>query len=171
MNQLSISPVKVDAVGTTGSARSLSVVSQACNTTRAMLVTAKGKVGVAARDGFAQEGATKCARACAQGNYRPIAEYLAVELGESVFISGRATYEALPDFIDMRIAAVLSSKSRGMRVKDGVEVEGSKLAKLRVLRSNVVGIMDDARALVEQAKAAAAAAHAPAPQIGNTVEA
>lgn len=157
-NEITIAPVSINVYGTTKSARQVSVVRQIqSGCTIAALATTKGKVGKLARENLGKVAATDIAAFCARGNYRPLAELIAAQTGEPLFISSRATYEALPDMLEAKIAqAKLPTKgtTNGQRTnKDGVLVNTAKLSAALSLKAQVVEIMARATQIVEQAKA------------------
>ena len=68
--------------------------------------------------------------AACNSNYKPLAEMIAIRLGEPIFISNRASFESLPDVFHARIAKVKLSKNSGYVTdkKTGTLKPGAKLA-------------------------------------------
>ena len=130
MFEVTVAPVIVNPIGATASERKLDVI----HNTQSMpvllaLMTEKGKVGQAARNRAATGGQVGIVQQAASGNYRPLAEYFAARLGEAIVISGRASFEALPDLFESKILTARKAKNGGMKVSaEGTEVPGPKLA-------------------------------------------
>lgn len=121
------------------------------------LLNAKGKVGKCARERKAHHGAVDIVRHAASGNYRPLAEYLAALTGDAVVISGRSTFEALPDFYEQRVIAAQSGKNGGMKIgADSVSVAGPKLALALRMKAICVDAVRGAAELHAQRAAAKA---------------
>ncbi len=100
---VSLSPAKIVVNGKTSTDKKLSVLPGASFAAQAYLSQSKGKVGKAAREGVALNGLAAIAHAARRGNYKPLAEALAATLGESVFITSRATFQALPDMLSAKL--------------------------------------------------------------------
>jgi hypothetical protein len=126
-----VAPVIVNPQGATSAERKLDVVhSTTSRSTLLALVDTKGKLGQAVRSRLANTGGGDIVAQAASGNYRPFAEYLAVRTGEAVVISGRASFESLPDVFEAKILSAKMGKNGGMKLdgKTGAEVPGPKLA-------------------------------------------
>ena len=116
MNQVtttSFAPAIVDVIGTTKVERQLSVVSQCDGYTKMALANAKGKLGLAVRNGVANGGLMGIAKQASNGNYKPCAEYIAARTGKPFVISSRASFESLADQFEMSIMAAKSAKNGG----------------------------------------------------------
>lgn len=140
-NEITIAPVTINPVGKTASERKLNVVYGMQNRDALLAVAGRGgKVGKAAMSLCVGDALTGVAAQCCHSNFRPLAEYIAASLGEAVVISGRSTFEALPDWFEQRIMKIKASKSGGMKTdaNTGVEVPGAKLALEMGLKSYVV---------------------------------
>lgn len=165
-NNLSIAPVLVNVTGETSSERKLSVLKAAAPATMLALSNAKGAIGKAARQGAALAGLEQIAGHAARGNYRPLGEYLAAQLGETIVISGRAMFEALPDMFEMRLAKIKLTKSGGYREdkKTGLQVPNASHALALQLKAVCVEMIAAAAAYHEQraAEQAKQAEQAPA---------
>lgn len=154
-NEITIAPVIVNTVGTTVAERKLSILPGASVSAVLALTNAGGAVGKAARAGAANSGLYQIAGHASRGNYRPLGEYLAAQLGETIVISGRAMFEALPDMFEMRIAKVKSTKSGGYRTdKHGMSVPNAALKQALALKGICVDMIAQAAALHEARKAA-----------------
>lgn len=118
-----VAPVVVSVVGKTAVERKLSVVHNASYAASLALIGAGGKVGKAAQANVISGGLERIAKAACMANYAPVAEYLAGMLGESIVISGRASFESLPDQLEQRIMKIKSAKNGGYTMgKDGLEM-------------------------------------------------
>ena len=116
MNQVtttSFAPAIVDVTGSTKVERQLSVVSQCDGYTKMALANAKGKLGLAVRNGVANGGLMGIAKQASNGNYKPCAEYIAARTGKPFVISSRASFESLADQFEMSIMAAKSAKNGG----------------------------------------------------------
>jgi len=143
-NQLtSYSPAIVSVEGKTKADRQISVVRHASSEALTACLNVKGKVGVAIRNNAARSGYTDVATSCAVGNYKSLAEMLAIRLGEPIVISSRASFESLADVFEGKIMQAKLAKNGGMREdkKTGVMVAGSKLATLMELKAIVTEIV------------------------------
>lgn len=141
-----VTEARVVGTGATAVDRKLSIVQAATASTLMALSATKGKVGNVARAGLANEGLGQLARHAANAHYRPLAEFLAVQLDLPIVISSRATFESLPCFIESLILSESGKKSQGLK-KDGTPTP--KLA-------NLIG----AKAFLEECIAHAAKVHA-----------
>lgn len=124
LQQVTRAPVVVNVVGATSAERKLSVMETADMSVRFALASAKGNVGKAARAGVAEQGLVDMTMKAAWPtcDYRPVAQYLAAQLGEGMVISSRATFKALPDFFEARIMKIKTAKNCGYRTdKDGLQ--------------------------------------------------
>lgn len=138
MSNITIAPVIITPVGKTASERKLNVVYGMQSRAALIAIGAQGgKAGKAAMQLAGRDALTDVAGACAQSNFRPLGEYIAATLGEGVVISGRSTFEALPDWFEQRIMKIKATKTGGMKTDaaTGVEVPGAKLATELGLKS------------------------------------
>jgi len=154
-NEITMSPVIINATGTTKVERQFSVVQVASTNALTACIDMKGKVGVAIRQASAQVGMSKVLNDCVNGNYRSLAETIALKLGEPVVISGRATFEALPDMFEAKIMVIKQSKSGGMSTskKTGITSVGAKLKLHLEIKSLVTDIVTEVSAIHAQRKA------------------
>jgi hypothetical protein len=143
MNEITIAPVSVLVTGANKAARQVSVVRRASSTALTACLSMKGKVGKEIRESAARGGLVDVAGHAASGNYKPLAEMLAIRTGEPVMISSRATFEALPDIFAARIEQAKLGKNGGMREdkKTGSMVPGAKLKEAIELHALVTEIV------------------------------
>lgn len=148
-NEITIAPVVCNAIGETSADRKLYVLQRADRSAVFALCNAGGAVGKIARQGTANEGVLGIIHHCSNSNYGPLASYLAASLGEAVVISGRGTYESLPDQFEQRILKIKSGKSGGMREdkKNGLFVPNAAHAMAVRLKNEVVEIISQAAEL------------------------
>ena len=161
-NNVSYAPAIVNVDGATKTERQLSVVHTASAQTKMALVAAKGKLGLAARSGFAHTGLVEIAKAAARNNYKPAAEYFAARLGQPMVISGRAAFESLPDFFEIQIMKAKMSKSGGWQTckKTGAQKPSATHALALELKSIAIDLnkhKEAAFAEMQQSRAAIAA--------------
>ena len=154
-NQITMSPVIINAIGATKVERQFSVVQIASTNALTACIDMKGKVGTAIRQASAQVGMTKVLNDCVNGNYRSLAETISIKLGEPVVISGRATFEALPDMFEAKIMVIKQSKSGGMSTskKTGITSVGAKLKLHLEIKSLVTDIVTEVSAIHAERKA------------------
>jgi hypothetical protein len=153
-------PAIINVTGKTKTDRQLSVVNQASGYTKMALANAKGKVGLAARNGIANGGIQAIAKQAAfpTCNYKPVGEYFAAQLGEPMVISNRAAFESLADQFEARIMKIKMSKNEGMVIdkKTGAEKAGATLAKAMELKAIAIDMVSSAEYYTNEAKAAQA---------------
>lgn len=155
--EITIAPVVVSVCGGSVSERKLSALQGAHAATFMALASAKGDVGKAARFAASREGMARIAHAASNSNYRPLAEYLAAQLGEGFVISNRASFSSLPDQFEQRIMKLKAAKNGGYRTdKSGCQVPTAALALAMTLKAECVDII----AYVEDAFAKRAAERA-----------
>lgn len=143
MNEITIAPVSILVTGTNKAERQMSVVRKASNTALTACLNMKGKVGKEVREGAARGGLIDVAGHAASGNYKPLAEMLAIRTGEPIMISNRSTFEALPDMFAARVEQAKLGKNGGMREdkKTGVLVPGAKLKEALELHALVTEVV------------------------------
>jgi hypothetical protein len=152
--QITIAPVVVNGMGVTSAERKLNVAVHATNAAQLALVNAGGKVGKAVRVGAAMQGFNAIAFAAFNANYRPLAEYIAAQTGEPVVISGRESFESLPDRFEERIQKIRNAKNGGYRTnKDGVQVPTAALSLYLGLKSDIVDCLSKVAAAHAKRKA------------------
>lgn len=141
--------------GTTSTDRKLDVLRRTQSSAVVqMAMTMKGKIGAAARESGRQHGMVGIVEAAFRSNFRPLAEYLALETGEAVVISSRASFEALPDLFEAKVHNAKAGKNGGYRTNaDGLDVPGAKLALALRLRDFVVGVTTAVAEMHAEAKA------------------
>ena len=161
MELATFTPAMVNVYGKTKTERQLSVVQDASAYTRMALANAKGKVGIAARNGIANGGIQAIAKQAAWPtcNYKPAGEYFAAQLGEPMVISNRAAFESMADQFEARIMKVKLSKSGGYTTdkKTGALKANATLSKLMELKANAVDMVAAAQEFTDEAKAKRAA--------------
>lgn len=129
-NEITIAPVSILVEGKTKVERQNSVARVASASALTACLSLKGKVGNEIRAGATRSGIEQVAGAARNSNYKPLAEMIAIRLGEPIFISNRASFESLPDMFQARIAKAKLSKNGGYVTdkKTGALKPGSKLA-------------------------------------------
>jgi hypothetical protein len=161
MELATFTPAMVNVYGKTKTERQLSVVQDASAYTKMALANAKGKVGIAARNGIANGGIQAIAKQAAWPtcNYKPAGEYFAAQLGEPMVISNRAAFESMADQFEARIMKVKLSKSGGYTTdkKTGALKANATLSKLMELKANAVDMVAAAQEFTDEAKAKRAA--------------
>jgi hypothetical protein len=137
MSNITINPVIINVDGKTKADRQLSVVRQASSSALTACLNVRGKVGTAIRESASQTGFVEVAQHCMNSHYRPLAEMLAINLGEPIVISNRASFESLPDLLESKIMTVKLSKSGGYRMdkKTGSLVSNAKLSMLMQMKA------------------------------------
>lgn len=157
MELAQFTPAIINVTGKTKTDRQLSVVTQASGYTKMALANAKGKVGLAARNGIANGGIQAIAKQAAfpSCNYKPVGEYFAAQLGEPMVISNRAAFESLADQFEARIMKIRLSKTGGMVTdkKTGAEKAGATLAKAMELKAIAIEMVASAEYYTNEAKA------------------
>ena len=159
VNEVSFAPAVIEVSGKTKVERQLSVARNASNIAQIAMVTAKGKLGQAVRDGISRGALDGLAVAASNANYRPIAEYIAAMLGEPMVVTNRASFESLPDALEARIMKVKLSKSGGYTIdkKTGIQKPNATLAMLMTLKAECVEVAAKAGELVAERQAKRAA--------------
>ena len=136
----------------------LAVVQGASTGAALALVGVGGAIGKAARHTAATAGVEKIARDAGHGNYRGVAEYLAVILGRPIVISNRGSFEALPDVVEGYVLAAKAGKNGGMRESKGVLVPGAALKAALEAHAAACWVVARAREVAEERAAKRAAA-------------
>ena len=144
----------------TKSENRLAVVNGASTGAALALVGVSGAIGKAARHTATAAGVEKIARDAGHGNYRGVAEYLAVVLGKPIVISNRGSFEALPDMVEGFVLAAKAGKNGGMRESKGVLVPGAALKAALEAHAAACWIVARAREAAEERAAKRAAASA-----------
>ena len=162
MELATYTPAIINVTGKTKTDRQLSVVNVASGYTKMALANAKGKVGLAARNGIANGGIQAIAKQAAfpSCNYKPVGEYFAAQLGEPMVISNRAAFESLADQFEARIMKIKMSKNGGYVVdkKTGADKVGATLAKAMELKAIAIELVASAEYFSNEAKATQAQA-------------
>lgn len=159
-DMVEFTPARVVVEGKTSTDRKLSIVGGASFAAQAYISGGKGKVAKVAREGVAVNGTAMIGKAVRSGNYRPLAEALAMILGETVIMTSRATFDAFPDVIAARLLDLGCTKSGGWTTKkDGTVAPGAKRAAFEQARSLCLSVAAMVKAIIE-AEAAAKAAKA-----------
>jgi hypothetical protein len=157
MELATFTPAIINVTGKTKSERQVSVITYASGYTKMALANAKGKVGIAARNGIASGGIQAIAKQAAfpSCNYKPVGEYFAAQLGEPMVISNRAAFESLADQFEARIMKIKMSKTGGYVTdkKTGAERAGATLAKAMELKAIAIELVASAEYFSSEAKA------------------
>ena len=157
MELATFTPAIINVTGKTKSERQVSVITYASGYTKMALANAKGKVGIAARNGIASGGIQAIAKQAAfpSCNYKPVGEYFAAQLGEPMVISNRAAFESLADQFEARIMKIKMSKTGGYVTdkKTGAEKAGATLAKAMELKAVAIELVAAAEYFTSEAKA------------------
>lgn len=143
-NQIAFAPIVINVEGKTKAERQISVVRSASSSALTACLNVNGKVGKAIRENAAQSGFVEVAQHCMNSNYKPLAEMLAINLGEPVVISNRASFQSLPDLLESKIMVAKLAKSGGYRLdkKTGSLVSNAKLSSLMQMKAVVTEIID-----------------------------
>lgn len=159
MNEITIAPVSVLVNGANKAERQMSVVLQASSSALTACLSMKGKVGAEIRSGAARSGLVDIVQHAATGNYKPLAEMLAIRTGEPILISSRATFEALPDIFAAKVAQAKLGKDGGFRLdrKTGAMAEGARLKAANEMHDLVVRVVEATAKTVAQRQANAQA--------------
>lgn len=98
-NVVEWAPVNVQVTGKTMKDKRLSVINNTNDrltmAAAAYLANMKGKVGEAVRDRISVNGEFMIAKNVLDGNYKPLAQAIAVRLGKNITLTSRKDYEAL----------------------------------------------------------------------------
>jgi hypothetical protein len=143
-NEVSITPVIINPIGTKMAERVASIMANAHGATALALINEKGTIGKQARERAASGGMVGIVQHCASGNYTPVAEFMALKLNAAILVRSRAEYNLLPTILDMRIMDAEGKGTAG----------GEKTAaKLRGIKAELVEIMAAAEELYQAKKA------------------
>ena len=159
---VSFAPAIINVDGATKTDRQLSVIRNASTQTRLALANAKGKLGTEARHGIARAGLAEIAKAAANNNYRPAAEYFAARLGQPMVISGRASFDALPDVFEAMVMKAKMAKNGGYveDKKTGAMKPSAAHALALELKAIAVELVAEKEAIFAEKQAARTAAPA-----------
>ncbi len=114
-----------------------------------------GKIGKEIRNSAISAGRLEIQNALKNGNFKPLAQFLALQFGESVYVKNQAEFFALDSRMQTHVDNAKSGKNLGMVVnkKTGAEKIGARLADALELQAFVVDLI----AMTKAAIAAAAA--------------
>lgn len=135
----------------------LAIVNGASTGAALALVGVSGAIGKIARHTATAAGVEKIARDAGHGNYRGVAEYLAVVLGKPIIISNRGSFEALPDMVEGHVLSAKAGKNGGMRESKGVLVPSAALKAALEAHAAACWIVARAREVAEERAAKRAA--------------
>lgn len=115
-----------------------------------------GKIGKEIRNGAIFAGRMEIQRALQNGNFKPLAQFLALQFGESVYVKNQAEFFALDNRMQTHVDNARSGKNLGMIVnkKTGAERIGTKLADALELQSFVVDLIAMTKAAIAEVAAA-----------------
>lgn len=136
-------PVSIMVEGAKRLDRQMSVINRADASALTACLSLKGAAGKAIRETGAKSGMVDVAIQASNGNYRPLAQMLAIRGAEPIIISSKSTFEALPDMYQARIFQAQLGKNDGMRVikKTGLLADGAKLALAREMHKLVCDVV------------------------------
>lgn len=106
-----------------------------------------GKIGKEIRNGAIAAGRTEIQRAVSNGNFKPLAQFLALQFGESVYLRNQADFFALENRMQVAVDNAQSGKNRGMIVKtnkttgETTETMGARLIDALELQAFVVDLI------------------------------
>ena len=135
-------PACVVVTGKTLTEKRVSVVQNATSAALAYAVNQKGKVGKFARESMAMASEGMIASAARAGNYKPLADAVAMVTGASISIRNRAEFETLAgrfedQLIDLKGGGYVECK------KTGVQKSGAKRAALL----QVIGLIKEVQSI------------------------
>ncbi len=142
--EITMTPAIANPVGKLMKDRVASVLANAHGATALALINEKGSIGKLAREVAAQGGVVGIIQHCANANYKPLVDWLAIKLNCAILVRSRGEYNMLPTILDMRI---MDAESKG-------SAAGEKLsAKLRAIKSDIVEIQAQAEELYQAKRA------------------
>jgi len=97
----------VIVTGKTANDKRLSIIATASSATVMFAASMKGKAGIVARESLQRQGTGMMFFAARKGNYKPLAEMLALLGAEPVSISNRESFMSLLDRYQPKLAALL----------------------------------------------------------------
>lgn len=150
VDMVEFAPVRVILSGKTSTEKKLNVINSGTAATALYFANAKGKVGQVARQSVSMLGASKMVREVRSGNYRSVAEALAVLLGQSIIISNRAAWESLGDRFEGMIADLKDGGYKG-------EKPTAKRVALDKALELVANVNESVAAMIQQERAERAA--------------
>jgi len=158
LQTVEFAPVSISVVGKTANDKKLSVVQAGISyAAAAYLANTKGKVGQAVRDTMSLNGEFMIAKAAVDGNYKPLAQAIAVVLGQNVTITSRKDYEAMRWGMEHALSNLRN---------DGYSANG-KASAARTSLMRVIALLTDvqrqAESIVRQREAQRANQGLPAP--------
>lgn len=111
-----------------------------------------GKIGRELRNGAISAGRMEIQNALKNGNFKPLAQFLALQFGESVYVKNQAEFFALDSRMQTHVDNARSGKNLGMRVnkKTGAESIGAKLADALELQAFVVDLIAMTKAAIAE---------------------
>lgn len=148
--EISITPVILSLVGTNMKDKYTNLMANASQEAALSLINEKGELGKQARERAAKGGLVDIVDRVAQGQYRPLIEWLVAKTGGAFIIRNRAAYETLPDKLEEMILTL-----SGKIGKDGqiTATAVKQMEKLSGVKTELEIIMAKAREKFEQRQA------------------
>lgn len=140
-------PAEIRVTGKTSTEKRLSIITVAEDSVQLFAASMKGKVGNAARDGIAGQGLRAMTMQAARGNYRPLAQCLALIQGENVYMTSRAAYESYGDVLGAKMDQLADADKKYTKGGDKFSAKYAALAQCLALYS---GIKDGVAAIYAQ---------------------
>lgn len=165
-NLVSFIPANIVITGKSMTEKRMSVATVAGTVSSMYIATKKGKAANMARENLGRDSVTAMVKACAEGNYRPLAESLAFIMGENLSFTKLADVDS---FIWATEHAIDNLKDGGYNVKTGKVT--SKMATLTEAQNLATNVMADCRDLIAgrvALRALAKAAATPTAEIKTT---
>lgn len=155
-------PVSITVVGKTSKEKRLSVIDLGISyAAKAFLADQKGAVGERVRESMSHDGELAIARNAFNGNYKPLAEALAITLGVNITITSRRDYES------MRWAF---EHALGNLKNGGVASNGKETAAAKSLRKAHALVVNVQRQIEEFVRRRDAGREQPAPALEEAAE-
>jgi len=140
---VSFTPANIILSGKSMTEKRMSVATVACTVASMYIATKKGKAANAARENLGRDSVAAMVKACAEGNYRPLAEALAFIMGENLSFTKLADVDS---FIWATEHGIANLKDEGYNIKTGKIT--AKMATLTEAQSLASNVMADCRDLI-----------------------
>lgn len=150
---VSFTPANITVSGKTALDKRLSVVAKAGTISTMYIAAGKGRAATAARENQGVDAVARMSKACAEGNYRPLAEALAFVMGENLQIMKLAD---LDSFIWATEHSIANLANEGYSTTTGKP--SAKLTMLTTAQQLAVNVTSTARGIVAARVAARQAA-------------
>ena len=132
--EVSMTPIRIEANGSTGVERKMNVIERGISTAASLALSGtKGKIGTAIRAEQIATGLNAIAASAARGQFRPFAEVAAFTLGRTITLANGKDWDSFGYHLDQCIESVLGKKNGGYSTSGKPTTEHTALKTIKAL--------------------------------------